>query len=305
MDQRRRKQVRYKDPSSGESDPYADIRDIADIPSDTSSWNREHLVALRIRYRNANNADEIIRPADLDDKYKTLLLDTWDKKKFTDPGDIRTLDKSVASLIMKIRYVLNLGMWAAKKEVRVDGFVMTLLNFLGFDQYPCTMYSQYTYKAKFKDNKKIASKVDFIVTNLDKYVLLVVEDKHQGNTGAFNDWSESQLAGEIFGCAYHTVQMSEFYPNVVLSFPITVRAIRIIGTLFTFYKTEVTKAYIEESYHKLPVRNQINVTRYPEMPEASEDTLASITGLDFCDPSDRLEILRILKAIRDHADGPF
>ena len=67
----------------------------------------------------------------------------------------KTLDKSIASIIMKIKYNLRTG-----PAVRVDGFMMSLLNFLEFDQYPCVMYT-----AKFQGDKTISSKVEFIVTN--------------------------------------------------------------------------------------------------------------------------------------------
>ena len=293
--QERRKRVRinYKDISSEGSDVYSIIDDINDIPSDTSSWSREHLTALKIHYSNG-----AIETASLDEQYEMLLLNSWEKNQFEYASDeqIKTLDKSIASIIMKIKYIINLRTGPA---VRVDGFMMSLLNFLEFDQYPCVMYPQYMYTAKFQGDKTISSKVEFIVTNSQSHMLLIVEDKHEDNTGSFNDWSENQIAGEMFGCVYHTVQLSEFNRTVELKFPIAVNAIRVIGTLFTFYTTEVYKPYIDECYHRLPIKNKMDIFRYPNAPDSSENTLMPVIGLDFCNSNERHEILTILKAIHN------
>jgi hypothetical protein len=296
---RKRARINYKDISSEGSDAYGIIDDINDIPSDTSSWGREHLAALKIYYNNQYQSAET---APLDDKYEKLLLESWTKPHFeyATNEQIQAFDKSVASIIMKIKYIINLRTGPAKKEVRVDGFMMSLLNFLEFDEYPCVMYPQYMYTAKFQGDKTISSKVEFIVTNSQSYVLLIVEDKHEDNTGSFNDWSENQIAGEMFGCVYHTVQMSEFTRELRL--PIVVNAIRVIGTLFTFYTTEVHKPYIDECYHRLPIKNKMDIFRYPSAPNRSENTLAPVIGLDFCDSKERREILEMLKAIRNKVD---
>jgi hypothetical protein len=124
-----------KDISSEGSDV---IDDINDIPSDTSSWSREHLTALKIHYSNGG-----IETAALNEKYKMLLLNSWEKNKFEYASDeqIKTLDKSgdllsawlsrrfafgvaqqIASIIMKIKYI------STGPAVRVDGFMMSLLN---------------------------------------------------------------------------------------------------------------------------------------------------------------------------------
>lgn len=134
---RKRARINYKYISSEGSDAYGIIDD---IPSDTSSWGREHLVALKIHYNNQRQSAEI---APLDEK---LLLDSWEKPHFeyATNEQIKEFDKSVASII------INLRMGPAKKEVRVDGFMMSLLNFLEFDEYPCVMYPQYIYTAKFQ-----------------------------------------------------------------------------------------------------------------------------------------------------------
>ena len=72
--QERRKRVRinYKDISSEGSDIYSIIDDINDIPSDTSSWGREHLTALKIHYSNGG-----IETTALNEKYEMLLLNSW------------------------------------------------------------------------------------------------------------------------------------------------------------------------------------------------------------------------------------
>ena|ERR1700744_3610085 len=113
--QERRKRVRINYKDSEGSDVYSIIDD---IPSDTS---REHLTALKIHYSNG-----AIETASLDEKYEMLLLNSWEKNQFEYASDeqIKTLDKSIASIIMKIKYNLRTG-----PAVRVDGFMMSLLNF--------------------------------------------------------------------------------------------------------------------------------------------------------------------------------
>ena len=84
--QGRRKRVRSSEGS--------DIYSINDIPSDTSSWSREHLTALKIHYSNG-----AIETASLDEKYEMLLLNSWEKNQFEYVSDdqMKTLDKSIAS----------------------------------------------------------------------------------------------------------------------------------------------------------------------------------------------------------------
>jgi hypothetical protein len=293
MQSRKRTRVNYKEISSDHSD-YNYIETLEDIPSDVSGWEASHREALRIYIQNT---ESIELDTNIDEQFQSLELKDWDKSKINNASSevLNKIDKSVASLITKIKYIVNLSEGPAKKEVRVDGFVMKLLNILGFDNYPCIMYPQYEYSAILK-NKKITSKVEFIVINNKKYIVLIVEDKHSGNTGYLNDWSENQIAGEIFGCAYHTLQLMEQNYEMI-EFPIKICAIRIIGTMFTFYNSEISKAYMEECYSRLPIKNKIIVYRYPPVYGDDENVMKPITALDFCDSKDRLVILQILKFI--------
>ncbi|KXN73251.1 hypothetical protein CONCODRAFT_3931 [Conidiobolus coronatus NRRL 28638] len=305
MQTRKRKGINYKEVETSNSSDYIIIETISDIPSDTSSWENEHIKALNIEIKNIESVNSsFLSQGDanneniVEDRFKILELKDFDRNKINNinSNELKLLDGSVASLIMKIKYIINLSDGPAKKEVRVDGFVMSLLNMLGFDKYPYIMYPQYEYSALFK-NSKITSKVEFIVINSGKYVLLIVEDKHKDNTGYFNNWSENQIAGEMFGCVYHTIQLIEYNSEKIV-FPIKVSAVRIIGTMFTFYHSEVSKQYTEECYKKLPTKNSMTIYRYPSIYDEDENTIAPIKALDFCNPKDRLIILQTFKSIQ-------
>lgn len=64
------------------------------------------------------------------------------------------------------------------REAKVNPFITPLLYFLGFDDYPFLTHPQYNYSAYVNGgNHKITSKVEFIVTKYNTYIVLIVEDK--------------------------------------------------------------------------------------------------------------------------------
>jgi hypothetical protein len=75
-----------------------------------------------------------------------LLLESWAKSglDYITNERIKAFDKSVASII------------------QVDEFMMSIRNFLAFNEYPCVMYARYMYTAKFHEVKTLSSKVEFV-----------------------------------------------------------------------------------------------------------------------------------------------
>ncbi len=83
-----------------------------------------------------------------------------------------------------------------------------------------TMHPQYDYTVVIGHDHRITSKVDYMVTKRDVYIVFVVEDKHPKGTSELTNWSEHQIAGEIFGSAYHNVDIGT-YSSEVISFVYT------------------------------------------------------------------------------------
>jgi hypothetical protein len=75
--------------------------------------------------------------------------------------------------------------------------------------------------------------------------------------------------------------------------PSELYAIRIIGTLFTFYKAFVTPEYIKESLLGPPEENYMEIQRYPD-PGTS---VYQINALDLCKLEDRKIIIEYLSRI--------
>jgi hypothetical protein len=295
-----KKSINYKENSSSyDSDEMAiDIDHLNLIPSQTSKWNKEHVNSLNIKYINSNKLLEIINPSNINNNinYKNLILPKWNKQKFliSDNEDYKDIKiPKVITIIRKIKNVLINELSSTSRETKVDSFVMTLLDYLGFDEEPFLMHPQYDYSVKLDDNKhKISSKVEFMITKEDKYIVLIVEDKHPKNVSELSDWSEPQIAGEIFGAAYHNVSM-----NIKQNYPFNIYAIRIIGTKFTFYKATIERNYLIEAQKKLPTKNNLQIKRYPYQTESNEKEGRVLNALDFTIENDRKIILEILKSL--------
>src|ERR1700730_5955979 len=187
----------YKDLSSSD-EMTIDIEHLSQIPTQTSKWDNEHILALNIKYQNVKN---------IDDNFKNLILKNWDRQKFLNANndDYKNVKISkVITIMRKIKTVLKNEDVGPTRETKVDSFIMTLLNYLGFDEEPYLMHPQYDYSVYVdNDQHKITSKVEFMITKEDKYIVLIIEDKHPRNVSELSDWSEPQIAGEIFGAAYH------------------------------------------------------------------------------------------------------
>ncbi len=116
-------------------------------------------------------------------------------------------------------------------------------------------------------------------------MLLVVEDKTMSNAYVGNNWKEDQVLGEIF-VAVHKAD----------NFPVSMHAIRVVGTLFTFYKAVATKDYILETARSgTAVQNKMVVQRYPPISENS----VRLNAFDICNVDDRKSIIECMCSIRN------
>lgn len=294
----RKSRISYKDLTSSGSDMALEIDSLTYISANTSRWTKEDCAALKIIYANASDIFEIITPAPLDDHYKQLELTGWNRQQFylASDSDYRSNpSRKIATIMRKITNVLRNEQEDHRRENKVDSFIMSLLEYLGFDDDPLLMHPQYDYSTIIGNDHKITSKVEYMVTRDDAYVVLIVEDKHARGVSELTDWSEPQIAGEIFGSAYHNVTLS----NNRLSYPFYIYAIRVVSTNFTFYKAEITREYLEECINELPARNTLEIKRYPEQPPAISNQARMLNAWDFTNEQDRIHILKTLKGLRD------
>jgi hypothetical protein len=174
----------------------------------------------------------------------------------------------------------------------VDGFMDSMLHILCFDDYPCFMYPQYDYSAKIGPNSRvIKAKPDLgILSETDK-IMLVIEDKTVTSASYSNNWKEDQVMGELFAAVHHVVTKSRTH----VVYPVTVHAVRVVGTKFTFYKAIATLEYIKEGARLgLSIDNDMVVQRCPP----AEDNPSRLTAYNICDKNDRMRILECLCAIR-------
>lgn len=78
---------------------------------------------------------------------------------------------------------------------------------------------------------------------------------------------------------------------------ISVYAVRVIGTKFTFYRADATLEYIKESARLgISIESEMVVQRYPPV----EDDPSGLTAYDICDKNGRMRILECLCSIREY-----
>lgn len=228
---------------------------------------------------------------DLPAEAERVVLPEWKDSKWLIDIDLgrAPYSNSIKTLIEKIRRVVVAQM--SMTEVLVDGFMNSLLYILGFDDYPYSVYPQYIYSTRIGPNNRVVkARADFGVLSGNKKIMLVVEDKTVTNATYANKWKEDQVMGELFVAAHDYVTRSR---NI--DYPVNVYAVRVIGTLFTFYKAAATLEYIKESSRRgMSINNEMVVQRHPPV----EDDPSRLTAYDVCDPNDRIRILECLCSIK-------
>lgn len=266
---------------SSEKEDSIEIKSLTDI-NETSSWNVDTVKSLNITIIDILDINVMFGPnVSLDSYNEPLILPEWntdsDICQITNDNKIRTLFEKAKEIKLS-------------EEIYINGFVNSLLNITGFDDYPCRLYLQYAYKAYFVNEHCISSNADFAVLSSNKNkMLLVIEDKIASNATYANNWKEPQVIGKIF-VAIHKIIAS----NNSISLPIELYAIRVVGTKFTFYKCNATEDHIKESASRLPKKSNMIIQRFP--PQKINAT--SLIALDFCSLKDRNIILKSISSIR-------
>jgi hypothetical protein len=255
-----------------------------------SRWRAETSRYMGIRVNDV--VDMFPRGLDLPDEAESLIMPEWTDGEWLRSIDIKTLHcgNKTKTLINKIRrgYLLEDD---SITEVIVDGFMNSLLHILCFDDYPCSLYPQYDYMAKIgPDSRSVKARPDFSVLSGSNKIMLVIEDKTVTSATYANNWKEDQVLGELFAAVHYVVAKSR-----VTTYPVTVYAVRVIGTKFTFYKADATLEYIRESARLgLSIDNEMVVQRYPPV----GDDPSRLIAYDICNKDDRVCILQCLCSIR-------
>jgi hypothetical protein len=232
-----------------------------------------------------NDVSDMFSDCVLNDEAVQLTIPEWKNGHWLLSEDISSMKHAnrVKSLIAKIREVYIAS--TTISEMYVDGFMNTLLQILHFDDYPCLLYPQYTYSTKIGPrNHTVNAKSDFSVLYNKHQILLVIEDKTTSNANLTNNWKEDQVLGELF-VAVHKAE----------DFPASVYAVRVVGTLFTFYRAIATEEYILETAKQgFAVKSNMAVQRYPPVKKSTQ-----LTAYDICNVDDRKRILECMCSIRN------
>ncbi|KAI9307941.1 hypothetical protein BJ944DRAFT_261118, partial [Cunninghamella echinulata] len=204
----------------------------------------------------------------LDEETKKLLLPEWLDEDWLlklDLDELNIPDGRIKTLLGKIQYVVKAQ--RPRKGFYVDGYMSTFLPLLGFDTYPLYMYPQYEYSADIFDEQRLHKMV------------IVIEDRTVINATYSNNWKEDRILGELFIAVHDTVKN---YKDV--TYLINIFAIRVVGTLFTFFKTIVGEDYVMETLKGYPKNSSME---------------PYLTAYDVCNISDRENILKCMLSIKN------
>ncbi|KXN69566.1 hypothetical protein CONCODRAFT_7978 [Conidiobolus coronatus NRRL 28638] len=236
LNKKQRKQINYE-----EYEPL--------LPNEfhkTSEWNKEVVNKMKIEVTN-NNIFE------LEYNY-TDPINIMDNE-WKDTISIKDLPLSpeYKTLVLELKRVYDSENTLA--EHYIDTYVDTLLHILKFHYYPLTINLKHKFEIKIDKEVCVTSIPDFVIMSEYSKLLIIVEDKNIKNATNFNQWKESQIMGEIF-TAIHALKIEQ---------DINLYGVRIIGTLFTFYKAMITLDYILDTVGpKIPTKHSMTVYRYPD-----------------------------------------
>lgn len=255
----------------------------------TSYWKKETTLSLKINTIDCS-MENMFNNILLKEEAKKLLLSDWIDGNWLLNVDLEKINLSnkIKTLIVKIKYIYIAQ--STMKEMYVDGFMDTFLHLLEFDDYPCLMYPQYEYFADiWEDEQHIIAKSDFSILTENQKMVIVIEDKTMENAKYSNNWKEDQILGELFVAVHDTVRN---YKDII--YPINIFAVRVVGTLFTFFKTIVDKEYVKETLKGYPKDNSMIVQRHPTV---ADETY--LTAYDICNKKDRENILICMSSIKE------
>jgi len=275
------------------------VQDFSQLADSTAYFRRADVTSLSIKYKDAEKIEDFQHPVVSMPPEETFLSDMSGEvilSSIKNPSALDPLSREEKTLASLLAYVLvNEEVVRGTEESRTDSFVDGLLRMLDFDKYPLMMQLQPLYRLLIY-GKDISSKFDFGISK-DKRVVLIDEDKHIRNIGPSVAWGEYQIAGEMLVASGDNYQKTGQAGH-------TVFAIRVIGTGFTFYKTNASEEYLYSLGQGSPEGSMI-ILRYPPWSSANTEAtqrnpIYPFPNLDFSVPSERRQVISILLSIRDY-----
>ncbi|KXN67851.1 hypothetical protein CONCODRAFT_167064 [Conidiobolus coronatus NRRL 28638] len=273
MEMRKRSRKTPQSPFS-----YFTLKDI----KSTSHWDENTASTLNIKVKDSENIINTCSDLKFVENAKELIIDEWKDENWlisvnVDNLNVSSKNKTIINKIKKVHLSMKYGEW------KVEGFMNSIINALGFDDHPHYFYPNYECSVKIgTEEHEITSVSDFGVFHNDR-VFLIIENKTIDTARYNNSWKEHQVLGELFVSAHNVAMLRN------VKYPIELYALRVVGTLFTFYKSEVSIDYIKETLKGFPLNYEMEVLRHPPIGDS-----IVLQKYDYCSIDDRKKILDIM-----------
>ncbi|KAG2177800.1 hypothetical protein INT43_003047 [Umbelopsis isabellina] len=235
--------------------------------------------------------NDILEEVSLPPEFERLLLPEWKTAQYLRFVDLNVLEvpDSIKSLMAKI-YIVHHG--DAKPDY-IHGFMDTFLRILSFDDYPLRMSWRYEPFARIFNRISYTTpstifdpRIEVLTTNHKK--LIVLEYASKSPAEADDNENENRLITQLYVAMHDTVL---YHRDVI--YPVNVYAIRVLGTLFTFYKTVADEDYIKLTAKQFPNNKEsMVVQRYP--PKIG----SGIPAYDIVNEDDRRQVLKCIASIK-------
>ncbi|KAI9226599.1 MAG: hypothetical protein DHS80DRAFT_25062 [Piptocephalis tieghemiana] len=260
-----------------------------DTPGSTSRFRKQDTDDLNISFEGVK---EWWTPIEMFDAPTFFYLRNEDVPTNEEGGEYTREERTLISHLNKIR--INEGVVTGTQESNTDSMVNYVLTKLEFNEYPCSLRLQQLIQFYYGD-RSITSVPEFCIEHgID--TVLIDEDKHFKNVRQGTQWGEYQIAGEMLAiaCSNHDKQYS--HGLEIRSYE-TVHAMRVIGARFTFYKSIVSKKYIDSVNEGTPSEKMV-IMRYPD----NYDKDPAFSHWDFFKPTERRKIIEALFQIKHYID---
>ena len=137
-----------------------------------------------------------------------------------------------------------------------------------------------------------------MVTKEDQYIVMIIEDKKPKGICELTDWWNTRSLERYSFQRITTRLCLKRTDTSCIHYPMTLYAVRVIGTYVTFYKSEISSHYMIECMERLPSNNSIIIKRYTQQAERTENLGRRLNAWNFCCESDRIDIIRTLKSLQ-------
>ena len=123
-----------------------------------SKWIKDTTKYMNIKVTDVH---EMFPRTNLPNQARSLIIPEWTDGEWLRNIDVKasSYDNKVKTIISKIRKVFVVDPFVPRGN---SGFIESLLHILCFDDYPCLLYSQYSYLANIgPDSCRVKAKPDF------------------------------------------------------------------------------------------------------------------------------------------------